>query len=247
MTARTKSAYHHVHSQITNGTLAPGDVISEAAIAKELGCSRTPIGEALRRLAEDGLVQQIPRYGTIVRDIPAEELLELFEVREALEVFAIQKGAERIRQETLRDMKALCGKIDQEVAQARQAGKTSLEGESLRCFLAADMAFHLLIIAAAGNKKLLKVAQRTGTVAHVFQARRGNHTLERAETANHGHKAIVEALENKDAKLAVELLTNHIRISSQISTIDELSDNSDRASLSGLDLPAFLLSDLTFE
>ena len=173
MIARSKSAYLYVHDRIANGSLAPGEVISETALAQELGCSRTPIGGALRRLAEDGLVEQVPRYGTIVRHISAEELKEHFELREALESFAVRKGAERITSRTLCDLRMLCEKIDQEISHVKSQGLSRLEGTSLRRFLAFDMAFHLLIISAAGNKKLFKVAQRTGSVAHVFQTRRG--------------------------------------------------------------------------
>lgn len=247
MTPRTNSAYDHLHDRIASGSLAPGEVISETALAQELGCSRTPIGEALRRLAEDGLVEQVPRYGTIVRHISTEELQELFEVREALECFAARKAAERITTKTLNDMRTLCEKIDQETERVKALGTSRLEGESLRRFLAYDMAFHQLILSSAGNKKLFKIAQRTGSVAHVFQTRRGSHTLQRVKDANEMHKSIVEALEKHDEEAAAKLLTEHIRYSALISVAadDSSSDDDDRASLSSLDLPDFLRKELS--
>ncbi len=234
----SKTAYQHVHGLIADGSFAPGDVISESAIAKELGFSRTPIGEALRRLADDGLVKQVPRFGTIVREIPLKELIEHFEVREALESYAAGKAAERISEDALQDLKKICKRIDQEIIQAASEGKSCIEGEALRRFLSADMAFHLLIISAARNKQLLKFARRTGSIAEVFHARRGSHTLQRVKDANTMHEKIVDALIKRDSEAASKLAAEHVRFSAAISSAAEETGrmSNELASLSGLDL-----------
>ena len=65
----SQRAYQHIQREIVSGQLEPGSVISETLLAKQLGISRTPVGEAIRKLAQEGLVEQVPRYGTIVCDL----------------------------------------------------------------------------------------------------------------------------------------------------------------------------------
>jgi DNA-binding GntR family transcriptional regulator len=91
----TSKAYRHLYGEIVDGRIAAGAVISESAIAKSLGISRTPVGEAVRLLARDGLVDQVPRFGTVVRHVQRTELDEHYEMREALESYAAQLAARR--------------------------------------------------------------------------------------------------------------------------------------------------------
>src|SRR5262245_15044729 len=88
-------AYEHIQEAILSGHLPAGSVVSEAVLAKSLGISRTPVGEAIRQLAREGLVQQVPRYGTIVKPIDRRELIELYEMRAALESYAAARAAEK--------------------------------------------------------------------------------------------------------------------------------------------------------
>src|SRR5690349_5231457 len=88
-------AYATLLEEIQSGGLAPGAVLGEVEQASRLGVSRTPLREALGRLAADGLVvQQSPRV-TVVSDIDADDIRELFEVRRALEETAARLAAER--------------------------------------------------------------------------------------------------------------------------------------------------------
>src|SRR6188768_3157290 len=88
-------AYATLLEEIQSGGLAPGSVLGEVEQASRLGVSRTPLREALGRLAADGLVvQQSPRV-TVVSDIDADDIRELFEVRRALEETAARLAAER--------------------------------------------------------------------------------------------------------------------------------------------------------
>jgi len=217
MGPQVANAYRHVHRRMALGSLSPGDVISESALAGELGCSRTPVGEALRLLADDGLVKQVPRYGTIVREIPAEELVELFEVRESIEIFAAKKATSRITAPTIAELRDVCNQIDALISEAESTEADAIDGNALRRFLALDMAFHLLIISASGNARLLKIAKQTKSVALIFQARRGRHTLERIREANRDHRLVVGALEARDADQACSELERHIHESNRTS------------------------------
>ena len=240
--SRSSEAYSRLRERITTGQLAPGSVVSEAALAKDLGLSRTPIGEAQRRLSHEGLVEQVPRYGTIVREVSTGELVELFEIREALEGMAASKAAERISPEALGELASLCDSIEAEVSDATQASSQRLDGESLRRFLAADMAFHMLIIASAGNRRLTDLIENTRSISSMFNARRGEHSVERIRSANNAHRSIVEALSARDAATAQTLVVNHIRTSREQSLAQR--ENQSPVRLGTINLPDFVRQDL---
>lgn len=240
---QSSQAYSLLRERIMSGALAPGQVVSEAALAREMGVSRTPVGEALRRLSHEGLVDQIPRYGTVVREFTAEDLHELFEVREALEAMAVSRAALRISAEVIEELTALCDAIDAEVASATAAGVDAIEGEALRRFLAADMAFHLLIIAAANNRRLSQIMEQTHTLSSMFHARRGVHSVARIKGANQAHREIVAALADRDAELATDLLAKHIRRSCEQS-IREPVQQPAAVTLGSLNLPPSVMRDL---
>ncbi len=179
--SHSQQVYTQLRDRIAAGELQPGDVMSEASLAKEFGVSRTPIGEALRQLAHEGVVHQVPRFGTIVRDIPVRELAELFEIREALEGMAATKAAHKITPAAIEELRTLCAVIDAEIERNRELGNQALDREGLRRFLAADMAFHMLLIASAGNERLHRMLEQTRSVSSMFAARRGEHPMSRVE------------------------------------------------------------------
>lgn len=207
----SNNAYTAIRSRITAGKLSPGEVVSEAALAKELGLSRTPVGEALRRLSHEGLVDQIPRYGTVVRRLSSQDLRELFELREALEGMAASKAAKRITAEAIEQLTALCESIDAEIDGARSMGQKAMEGDALERFLEADMAFHMLIISAAQNRRLTELLEQTRSISSMFHARRGLHSIERVVDANQWHRRILTAIVDRDPEAASKLVVQHIR------------------------------------
>ncbi|MCA9241731.1 MAG: GntR family transcriptional regulator [Planctomycetales bacterium] len=224
-TTHSHHAYSAIREQITSGQLSPGAVVSEAALAKQLGLSRTPVGEALRRLAHEGLVDQIPRYGTVVRSLSTEELRELFEIREALEGMAAAKAALNISLAAIEEMEVLCEAIDAEIQAARARGESALEGDALNRFLAADMSFHMHIIGAARNRRLSALLEQTRSISSMFHARRGVHSLERVIDANQWHRKILAALVDRDPDRASQLVVSHVQHScSQSLLAPELSD-----------------------
>src|SRR3954469_20008540 len=103
-----QKAYDHLQEGVLSGRLRSGTVISEQALARELGISRTPVGEAIRQLVREGLVEQVPRYGTIVRSIDRRELIDLYEMREAIESYAAAKAAELVSDAALDRLQQFC-------------------------------------------------------------------------------------------------------------------------------------------
>ena len=94
--AREK-AYVLIQQKIARGELPPGSAVSEIPLAQELGSSRTPVREALGQLVAEGLLEQTPNRGAVVVQLGRQDIIDLYELREALEVYAVGKAAARRR------------------------------------------------------------------------------------------------------------------------------------------------------
>src|SRR5947199_9368493 len=88
--------YEYLREEIVSDRLAPGTELQEVALSEDLGVSRGPIREAIGRLAAEGLVTVRPRRGAVVRSLSKDEFLELYQVREALEVMAVRRAVPRL-------------------------------------------------------------------------------------------------------------------------------------------------------
>lgn len=242
MSNLTRQAYTHLQQKILSGNLRPGSVVSESVLAKELGMSRTPVGEAIRQLATEGLVEQVPRCGTIVRGIDRRDLVELYEVREALESFAAAKSAEVISATQLNKLRALCDAMGRIATAADVAQGRELDTAALQEFLAADMAFHLLILQASGNRRIQRLVGETRAVSRIFRLRRQRHDAAIAHQAYDQHVAILEALAAGNAPLASSLMGAHIASSKQ-QAVENL-DRDEAAIIADDELPMELSPEL---
>jgi DNA-binding GntR family transcriptional regulator len=195
--------YYHLRDEIMGDRLPPGTELSEVALSKELAVSRGPIREAIGRLAAEGLVTVRPRRGAEVRFITPEELIESYQVREALEVMAVRLAVPRLTEAGLASLDEL----------ADLMSKHAKEG-AVADFFTANVAFHELLCELSGNKKLLQVYRRLAGEIGRFQARtlalRGSLDGSVAE-----HRAILAAIRLRDAEKAAELTAAHIRVPAQ--------------------------------
>lgn len=246
MTTLSQKAYADIHDRIVSGRLQPGAVVSESILARDLGMSRTPVGEAVRQLAREGLVEQVPRFGTIVRAVDRRELVELYEMREALESYAAGKAAERISASELSKLQVLCEAMHRIAEQVHEAGKKELNIAELKAFLSADMAFHMVILAASGNRRIQRAVTETRAVSRIFRMRRQKHVLQIVENARLHHEAILEALRLGDQHLAASQMAKHIA-ESKAQTLNQL--DAGEVTAGGLgelpeDLPQDIVSEL---
>jgi|SRR5215467_3916196 len=192
--------YDHLRDEIMGDRLPPGTELSEVALSKELEVSRGPIREAMGRLAAEGLVTVRPRRGAEVRSITPEELVDSYQVREALEVLAVRLAVPRITDADL-------ARLDELVTEMAEHAKTGAVAD----FFAANVAFHELLCELSGNRKLLQVHHRLAGEIGRFQARtlalRGS--LDGSVTE---HRAILAAIRLRDVEKAAELTAAHIRV-----------------------------------
>lgn len=134
-----------IRAAILEGTLLAGSPLVEARIAEEMGISRAPVREALRKLEEEGLVVSIPYKGTYVTQIKPEAMLEIASLRIVLEGFAAEQALPRLRGEGLERLKALIGEM-------RSAAVEGNEG----LLVEQHMSFHRTFYELAGNSLLLQ-------------------------------------------------------------------------------------------
>ncbi len=195
--------YDHLRDEIMGDRLPPGTELSEVALSRELAVSRGPIREAIGRLAAEGLVTVRPRRGAEVRSITPEELIDSYQVREALEVLAVRLAVPGVTDAELAD-------LDELVDRMSEHAKNGAVGD----FFIANVAFHELLCELSGNSKLLEVYRRLAGEIGRFQARtlalRGS--LDGSVTE---HRAILAAIRLRDADKAAELTSAHIRVPAQ--------------------------------
>src|SRR5258708_6678592 len=119
-------AYKHIHGKLLAGEMPAGHVVSEHSLAREIGISRTPVREAIRRLEQEGILEQVPRYGTIVRRPERRDLEELYQLREALEPYAVAQAAGRLGPQDLITLGKLCDEIRPIAASLKKAPRAAL-------------------------------------------------------------------------------------------------------------------------
>ncbi len=242
----THRAYQHIQSEILAGRFTAGTLISESQIAEELGISRTPVGEAIRALASEGWVEQQPRRGTVVRSFSRREIIELYELREALETFAAAKVAVLVPGTVLSRLERYSEEMHGLAGHLKETGASTLEGAELKRFLAADMAFHLLIVRTAGNARIMKLVKQTRTISRLFRMRRQRHSLKVVEQAFGFHRRVIDALRVGDSVAAGLAMAEHIQVSRR-QTIDELDSQlalDDHGAPIANELPADLVEEL---
>lgn len=220
-----QQAYDFIQEEIASGRLPAGSQLSELSLARQIGISRTPVREAIRRLVHEGLLDQVPRFGTIVRTPQRRDIVELYELREALEGFAAGQAAARITPEDLAVLDRLCQKIQQLGERLGRSRKPALTGEALEQFLSSDLAFHLLIVRAAGNGRLLQIVSESRMLPQVLGMKRQEHTAAVVAETYRYHQRILQALKKRDAAATQALLVEHIARSKQeaLQAFDRLS------------------------
>lgn len=183
--------------RILAGEFAAGSKLNEAAIADLLGVSRGPVREAFRALEESGLVRLEKNRGVFVRQIAVEEADEIFELRAVLDEHAGRKVAQSIAPAELRALRGLVERMDRAVAR-----------DDIDTYHAANLEFHDLLVALAGNRKLLATYRRLVNELHLYRRA----TLARAgalPVSVREHHDILDKIAAKDAAGAGAALHEH--------------------------------------
>lgn len=192
-------AYAQVKELLFRGRLYPGHKLVVDELAKALGVSRTPVREALNRLAQESFLTQLSQRGFYVSEITKKEAADLFDLREALEVLSITRAVERA------DVKSLA-KLQRQTERFKRAAERNATRE--RALL--NMQFHLAIAQLSENEALCR------TLTHVLERlllkrEFGGQYVGRGMGAFEEHLAILDALSVRDLDKAVQAVRAHVR------------------------------------
>jgi DNA-binding GntR family transcriptional regulator len=227
-TNQSQRAYSHIRNKLLDGSVAPGARLSYGPIGKEIGVSATPVREAVGQLASEGFVELVPQLGAIVRELTREEAIELYELREALESYAAERVAERISERQLSVLDANLAKSAKLVARVRSTGKGVASPSVAKQFHALDLAFHMTIIEAAGNRRMLKVVGDSHILTRIFNAERHAFSDAILKTTQAEHESIAAAIRSRDGVAARDAVRRHIRNSLDLTLAEADSDAVDR-------------------
>lgn len=138
--------FNTLRKAILTGELKPGERLLEIQLANQLGVSRTPIREAIRKLELEGLVIMMPRRGAEVAQITEKDLRDVLEVRRALDALCAELACDRITEEEKQKLKAACDEFE----------KATDTGDATT-IAAADVALHDIIVEVTGNRRLIQL------------------------------------------------------------------------------------------
>jgi DNA-binding GntR family transcriptional regulator len=190
--------YAVLRRRILDGDLGRGTRLRQEALAEELGVSRTPLREALRRLAAEGFVTFHPNRGAEVADMSADDVRAAYEARLVLEPGAARLAATRRPAGELAAMRA--------AVEAGRAGNGDQEG------LAASRDFHLALIRASGNEYLARLGEALwvpGIAQAIYERQAASREQVLVDAVEHAR--IASAVEAGDADLAEALMRHHVQ------------------------------------
>lgn len=187
--------------RIIDGTLRPGERLNEVRLAAQMGISRSPLREAIRRLEEDGLVVTRANHASVVAPLSLEEFHELYQVRSPLELLAAREAARRMP----------LGADDIEAALAALRALHEAPAPPTHAFVAADLALHRAIWRAAGNRLLLDLLQRLARrVRRYILAASVSGTFVGLDDSLADHQRLVEAVLAGDPDRAETAMRAHM-------------------------------------
>ncbi len=202
LTDLSEQTYMVLRENILKRHIKPGERISVDEIAHMLGVSRTPVMDALKRLASDGLVEIIPRRGTFVTQMTAQDVAELFDIRIMIELYA----AERIlkdgaAEQFLRDI--------EEPMRVMEEAMVNGDYGDYEAFISADRELHLRLVSHAKNQRLLRIYRDMNVHMQIARTHYMEH-VENARQAHEEHLAIVKAFQSGDPEAVAHSLRFHI-------------------------------------
>jgi len=198
---------------IVQGRLAPGERLNERVLCEQLGISRTPLREAIKLLATEGLVDLLPNRGAVVSRIDPARLAETLHVMGALEGLAGELACRHASAERIARIRALHQKM------LTRYARGDLEG-----YFQYNQAIHLEIVEASGNAILANAYRQLN--ANVRRARyMANLSSERWSEAVREHEAILAALEARDVQTLKRLLQDHLanKLASVLTAVENIA------------------------
>lgn len=197
-TSIASSIADFLRNALINGLYKPGERLKEKDITKELNVSRTPLREAFRILQSEGLLNYSSHHGVIVTPICKEDIKNLWEIRFALEIMATEKAIDNLTVQNIEELSNIQDQIEK------------LDSNDKANIIQKNTFFHMYIINAAGNERLINIIKTTWTQIQVIQAvslfKEG-----RFEKSCFEHRQLISAIKLKDKELARSYMQYHLK------------------------------------
>lgn len=193
-TGYKQKAYDYIKKQIVSGALLPGDIVNEKELIQILEISRTPIREAVQRLAEERLVVVMPSRGTIVSHISVDDIRRIYEARKLIEPYVVRQSVGRADPERMLEFR----KIFEEQKEMHWQD-TDWDSE-----------FHLYLAECAGNGFLWKTIQELMTQSMRVRVLSNEKKAQRLEQARQEHLDLIDAVLAGDRDMAEQAVLNHL-------------------------------------
>lgn len=197
----SRQVYEIIKTMILNHELKPGERIEQQKMAENLGVSRTPLIRALAQLESELLVEIIPHRGVYVKDFGSKELLDLYDIREALEGIAAREAAT-----------SLSGKQIEQLRHLFDGVKRAPDKKKIAFYIKADQRFHTMIMDACKNRILHQIYKNLHILTRSY--RKG--LIRPPELSLGDHMEIIDAFVKRDGEPAGRLMRLHIKKSRDI-------------------------------
>lgn len=198
-------AYAALKDLILQEVFPPGSFLSERQLAARLEMSKTPIRAALERLESEGLVSVSPQQGILVRDISVHEVVDIFDVRIALERFALERLAGNLSVEQ-----------QEQVIHNLRAQKVALDKGDVPVFTDLDADFHLMLCGFLGNREVVQMMRRLRDRLYRIALQVLRHDVDRIRTSYEEHQQIFDMLVANDGVQASDLVRAHLTYGKQV-------------------------------
>ena len=192
--------YNQIKSLILSNEVLPGQKLYHQELSERLGVSRTPVREALTRLAQEEYVSLLPNRGFTCKEIGMQEAEELYDLREALEAFAVERAIENLTESALDALREKMGLYGRDV-----------QKRFTRERLVYDQDIHMAIAALTGNEIVRKTLHQVFERIVLKRRTDGLYDPARGLTAHQEHLRLLDAMQRRDIPQAVKIIRAHIR------------------------------------
>jgi DNA-binding GntR family transcriptional regulator len=192
--------FETIRSAIVHGTLKPGERLMEVKLANELGVSRTPVRESIRKLELEGLVEMVPRKGAYVTPMSITDLREMMEIRGALEALVAELAAQRASAEDIDKMKRSNRKFEDSVEKNDGPG-----------IIDNDILFHEAFYQSSGNGRLENMIHTLREQMLRFRVEYVRRIALKKPLPGQ-HRQIIDAIERHDSEGASQAALRHIKL-----------------------------------
>ena len=193
-------AYVTIKQKLLHRDIQPGERIRENLLAEEVSMSRTPVREAISQLTTEGFIVSLPRKGLFCASITREEMLDFLKIRESLEILAVRECLERATDEEIGRLDALLADYERAITSGTRREASDLDSQ-----------FHMSIAEMSKNRKLIRFIAEIGYFMCLARTKeRPELTIEEREMSIRQHRAILEALHQRDVNRSVKAMRTNI-------------------------------------